>query len=164
MQLGDLLRKEPGAPCVRHAVEFHVLHQVEGVEHKTKASAVFVPVPDSLQAQARERARTFLQLQDNDPDSPYRWKDADTPGAPIPEAILENEENLVFLSWALRDKDKITRPFCEERDYAIFRRALVPRQVAYLLEEYRKFLDEEYPETLPPKAKEELEEETEGKS
>lgn len=169
MQLGELLKTSPGVPCVVRRVKVQLLHVVAGLEHKTEAEALLVPVNDVLSTAGEREARTYLERQDKDPTSPYRWtlaedQQTEVPGAPIPQDVLQAEVNRRFLLRCLRDVDNPRQPFVREADYATFRKALVPRQVEWLLAEYTRFLDEEYPETPKRGQWEALHEEASGES
>lgn len=164
MQLGDLLKKEPGVCCVVRRVVVQIVHQVEGVEHKTEAPALLAPVVEARYEEARRFAEDWLLRMD--PTSPYRLAAEGEDRVPLqlPPDVLERERDRAFLCYVLRDADSPAQPFVKQKDYGVFRKGLVRRQVTYLLEEYSRFLNEEYPETVPADVAAQLAAEAEGKS
>jgi hypothetical protein len=71
------------------------------------------------------------------------------------------------MSYALYTKDEsgnLQKLVKNEADYALFREGVILAVLEYLYDRHNALIEQEYPETLPPKAKKELEEDALKKS
>ncbi len=170
MQLGDILDGGAEFHPVGREVEFHVLKNtyehvsdekiaedrvVPGVvgerQHKARVKATLRFVDEQLRHEGDRQADRFLR------ESPL-YQDG-----VIPPQKRTEEEFYCFLIRALRNSDNPAEPFCELKDYARFRRALVSEVVSYLLREYKRYVADEYPELATPEQVAEVVEEALGK-
>ncbi len=133
MQLGNILRTATD-PVVARPITFRVLGtDSAGKQTSAQAEAVLAFVPESLREEHKQRAREYLE-------------NGDYKGKQIPIDVLIEEEYRWFVLAVLRDKDDPSRPFCPASEYPTFRSAIIMEQVAWLREQYRAFVKDEYPE------------------
>lgn len=160
MQLGDILDGGAEFYPVGREVEFHVLkHSLEALgeeragerQHKARVKATLRFVDEQLRHEGDAQADKVLRA-----DPLYRESG-------IPPQKRTEEEFYCFLIRALRNSDNPAEPFCDLKDYAKFRRALVSEVVSYLLREYRRYVADEYPELATPEQVAEVVEEALGK-
>lgn len=150
MQLGSIL-SSAREPLVCKPVKFQVLAEDERqLPVKATAEAVLAFVSEEAREESRRYACEYLEQHD------YK-------GKPIPADALEQEEARFFLLMALRDKDDPSRLFCPRAEYARLRRALIARQVTWLIETYQQFVLDEYPELATPEQQKELDDQAQGK-
>lgn len=142
MQLGNIL-STAAEPVATRIVEFQVLAQMpDGRQGKAIAKAALAFVSEAARQDARRSAVENLS----------RGGD------------LDEEENYWLLLAALRDADNPVAQFCPNTDIAKFKAAIIVHQVRWLLREYRRFVEDEYPELLTPEQKKQIEDEARGNS
>jgi hypothetical protein len=161
MQLGKLLSAEPGVPCVTREVRVQLIHLIEGEEHRAEVPALLAPVTEPQYEESRRFAIEWLTKLD--PKSPYLINE-DGKGLPIPDEVLEREQERTLLLYALRDPERPVQPLVPQKEYQLLRKGLVRRQVKWLHDQYFDYMDKEYPETIPPKVAANLAAEIEKKS
>ncbi len=142
MQLGNILAGA-SQPIIYRSVKFRVLVSGPGLQQKSAtAEAVLCFVDEEARHEADRQALLYL-----------RGKYAEQP---IPPEELEDEQYYRFLSAALRDKDNPVAAFCPVEDLCKLRSALIAKQISWLLKEYRRFVQDEYPELASPEQQQAL--------
>lgn len=140
MNLGSILQN-PSEPVVSRVVEFHVLTMTpDGTQGRAKARAALVFVSEAQRQDALRDAAANLPRGGN----------------------LEDEENYWVLMAALRDADNPVMPFVPGNDVKMLKSALIIHQVRWLIREYKRFVDDEYPELITIDQKQDLEEQARG--
>lgn len=157
MQLGSFLSGADAEPCVPHEVEFFVMKRLPTGRDRRRVRAVFLPVSEEERLTTRRDAITYLRSLPE-----YKEHDGVTP--PIPNWLLLEEETYKFLQAALHDPDNHACKFVDNTSYAAFRAGVVMDQVAWLIGEYKRYIKEQYPETLTPAEIAQLEEQALGES
>ncbi len=158
MKLGNLLTASPAEPIVTWPVEFHVLRQGPDGLRRIRVKAWFMPVSEADRHKAEYEAAEFLRTH---PESSYRQED-NKPVVFTPMGPLTAEKNYKLLSYALHDEEN-HRLIVDTVDYLMFRKGIVAEQASWLVEQYDKFIKQEYPEIVPPEQKNKLVDEATGK-
>lgn len=157
MQLGSFLSGTDAEPCVPDEVEFHVMKKIGTGRTRRLVRAVFLPVSEEERLASRRDAINYLRTLPE-------YKEHDGVAPPIPSWLIIEEELYKFLQAALHDPDNLACKFVDNTSYPAFRSGIVMAQVEWLLAKYKRYIKEQYPETLTPAEVAQLEEEALGKS
>ena len=150
MKLGDFLSQAGSStPAPTKPVKFKVLGiNGEGQQVTAEAEAVIVFVDEHARQEAIREAHKDVR---------ERWKNED-----VPPDRLDDEITYQFLLKALRTADDPRRSFCASARE--LRNALTLRVCGSLMQQYRAFADEEFPDDVDNATLEELIKEAEKKS
>lgn len=142
MNLGNILSSSAGEPCATRQVEFHLMRQTAQGRQRYRVQALMLPVSEADRQAARRDAVAYLRTLPE-----YREKDGQLPL--LPQAVVDNEALLKFLTSALHDLDNPIVKFVDSQSYGRFRDGITVEQLAWLHRTYEKFIEDEYPELAP---------------
>lgn len=151
MQLGNILNLDPGVPVVSVPVEFSFLKYSPEGPRRVRIKAQLLPVPEAERQKSKAEALKFLLT---DPGSPYREVPPESKdkgkSLPPPRDVLHSEEVYKLMAYALYDEEDPSKRLVAPHEYPLFRAGLVMEQVEWLFQQYRKLIEDEYPELLSP--------------
>jgi len=151
MKLGQFLSGAAQAPT--KAISFPVVGvNGQGVKSRATARAVFAFVDEHQRAEALRDAHAYLARL---------YVDKDGTPLQVPPRRRDEEETYQVLFRALRDADDPDQPFAETM--LALRHALVDQVADQLARAYRKWVDEEFPDSITRDKFDELVAEAEGK-
>lgn len=139
MRFGNILAQKGGTAETGRPVRFQIRQKVAaGKGVKKWCDAVILPLGEDERAGAIAAARTYC--------------------AENAEADPEQEKRLRLVQRFLHDPQDLRVKWAAEAELPQLRLGLVVPQVDWLLGEYDRHIEAEYPELAPPSKKEELEE------
>ena len=174
MNLGNILSQSQGVPIIEWPIQFHFTKPAQ--KEQVLISAFLLPVSEADRARSRNEALQFLKTNATSPF--YRIFQAEKEEAEerrgsyqepfeIPERDLNLELQYKFISYSLYTKEEngsLAKLIRTEADYVLFREGVILRVLEFMYERYNSLIDQEYPETLPPKKRKDLEDEALKKS
>ena len=145
-------------PCPVHPVSFKALarNPSDGSRQIADVKAVMVLVDDEERSSGVKDSILYLR----DKFSVKNGKGEVTEYLEVPRDEILHEETLQTLAVALRDADDPSERFCSA---AQLRKAVTTKTLAYLLEEYNRFLTNEFPSRPTAEQMRKLTQEAEGK-
>jgi hypothetical protein len=167
MNLGAILAQSPGIPIIDWPVEFHFTKP--GTKEQVLISAFLLPVSEAERARSRNEALHFLKTNAASPFYRVFQEEKEAEGQrrgykepfEIPKADFNLEQEYKFMSYALYTKDEngsLSKLIKNDADYTLFREGIVLSVLEYLYVRHNALIEQEYPEILPQKTKQELEE------